>query len=507
MGADVAALPEKRDEIKMPDETRMRSALEAADAEIARRQSEVAAGARRLRYHLMAPVGSMGDPNGLVHFRGQYHVLFQFVPYFPHNEVPEQGQSGVHWGHYVSDDLVNWRLLPTAISPSEDYDAWSCMSGSGIVDDDGRLVVIYSGAGTTGVTQDVAVSDDGVVFHKAAANPVIPVPPEGFQNDFRDPKMFEHEGATYAVVGASAVGTSPGGRGRVLLYRAGDSLLDWSFVGVASEADMLGGLMWECPDLFPLGDRFALIFSLSDGMLASPAVIQVGSFDPVTGAFVSESGRQVLDAGDLYAPQTFVDDSGRRILFGWMGHRDRTDMTAHEGWYGALTLPRELVLVDGRVRQRPVKELETLRGAPQVLGPVTVGAEGLRADAGETSEVRLVVGAESARKFRVALRASADRSEQTCFIVDRDAGRFVCERGLSGAGPATASVAEYDDRPGELEVRFFLDTTAVEAFIDEGAAALANLIYPDPTSTGLIVEPIGTGTLDVVSLTIWPLNV
>lgn len=474
-------------------EQSLRSALEAVDTEIARRGGEIAAGARRLRYHLMPPIGWMGDPVGLVQFRGEYHLFFIFQPSHPE---PALG----HWGHFVSDDLVHWRVLPTALAPSEEYDRYRCMSGSAVVDGDGRLVLMYSGAGDGRITQNIAVSDDGVVFHKSSVNPVIAEPPEGTRSDFRDPKIFEADGVTFAVIGASG-----SDQGQVLLYRAGESLLEWSYVGLAAEGSLFEGTMWECPNLIALGDRYMLVTSAVDGMTGFAPVIQVGSFDAATGRFASES-RRVLDGGDIYAPQVFVDDAGRRILFGWMGHRDRSDMTAEEGWFGSMTLPRELVLVAGRVRQRPVVELESLRGPAETLGPVRVGSDGVWVDTGETAEVRLILGADSARKCRVGVRVSADRSEQTCFIVDRDAGRVVCERALSGAGPATASVAEFDDHPGDLELRFFLDTTSIELFVDDGAAALTNLVYPAVTSTGFFVEPIGDGTVEVVDLTVWALN-
>ena len=43
-------------------------------------------------------------------------------------------------------------------------------------------------------TQCIATSKDGVNFEKYEGNPVIKEPPQGFSNDFRDPKVFEHNG-------------------------------------------------------------------------------------------------------------------------------------------------------------------------------------------------------------------------------------------------------------------------------------------------------------------------
>ena len=67
---------------------------------------------------------------------------------------------------------------------------------------------------------------------------------------------------------------------------------------------------------------------------------------------------------DFYAPQTFVDNSGRTILIGWMGIIDPTYHSYPEGigFCHNLTLPRELSLSDdGVILQHPVKELDARR--------------------------------------------------------------------------------------------------------------------------------------------------
>lgn len=57
----------------------------------------------------------MNDPNGLIYYKGKYHLFYQFYPYGPY-------WSAMHWGHAISDDLLNWEYLPVALAPSEPYD-------------------------------------------------------------------------------------------------------------------------------------------------------------------------------------------------------------------------------------------------------------------------------------------------------------------------------------------------------------------------------------------------
>ena len=69
---------------------------------------------------------------------------------------------------------------------------------------------------------------------------------------------------------------------------------------------------------------------------------------------------------DFYAPQTFQDGKGRRILIGWMGMPDADEEYVNptaesEGWQHCLTVPREVTYKNGMIYQYPVEELNGLR--------------------------------------------------------------------------------------------------------------------------------------------------
>ena len=52
-------------------------------------------------YHLYPTTGLLNDPNGLVFFKGKYHVFYQWNPKACNHKYKE-------WGHFISDDLKSW---------------------------------------------------------------------------------------------------------------------------------------------------------------------------------------------------------------------------------------------------------------------------------------------------------------------------------------------------------------------------------------------------------------
>ncbi|MCP3028002.1 sucrose-6-phosphate hydrolase [Halobacillus sp. A5] len=315
-------------------------------------------------YHLAPPSGLLNDPNGWIQWKGRYHLFFQWMPF-------HTGHGAKFWGHFSSRDLVNWRYEPIALTPADWFDKSGCYSGSA-VNADGMLKVFYTGnvkdeQGNRETYQCLAESADGFHFEKKGVKVRLP---EGYTPHFRDPKVWKHEDQWYMVIGAQKLDKKGCA---VLLKSAG--LEDWTCIGVLSHANAEPlenlGYMWECPDLFSLNERDVLLFSPqgleADGIDYNnhyQSGYVIGTVDYETAAY--KHGKFLeLDRGfEFYAPQTTLDDNGRRILIGWMGVPDQNEAeqpTVPNGWVHQMTLPRKLELRNDKILQHPLDEMKLLR--------------------------------------------------------------------------------------------------------------------------------------------------
>src|SRR6266550_2924016 len=95
--------------------------------------------------------------------------------------------------------------------------------------------------------------------------PVIERPPDIAVTGFRDPCVWR-EGKDWLLALGSGI---KGKGGAVLLYQSTD-LRHWTYLHPLIEGHGTGrpatnavanGEMWECPDFFPLGDRYVLLYA------------------------------------------------------------------------------------------------------------------------------------------------------------------------------------------------------------------------------------------------------
>ncbi len=314
--------------------------------------------ALRPQFHFSQKAGWINDPNGLVHYDGEWHLFFQYCP-------TALRHADKHWGHAVSRDLVNWEELPIALYP------WTqakghCFSGSAVVDHDNTagfqtgdkppIIAVFSDFGS-GVGEALAYSNDrGRNFTYYKGNPVL-------KHHGNDPKVIWYEYGEHDQP-LSAEAKELGGHwvmavydhtrefGRNIAFYSSTNLKKWT------EQSHLPGYS-ECPEILELpvdGDKQNTRWVV----FAADAQYAVGQFDGRT--FTPEhEGKHRVHYGDYFASQTFSNPPDDRcIQIGW-ARINFPEMPFTQ----TFTFPHRLTLrktPDGiRMFATPVREIARLR--------------------------------------------------------------------------------------------------------------------------------------------------
>ena len=486
--------------INYQGETETPGATLAADKYIAKNADSVVSTYRHT-YHVMPPVGWMNDPNGFNRAFGKYHFFFQFHPY-------SAAWGPMHWGHYTSEDFIKWELQPTAIAPDSSYDKDGCFSGTSIVKD-GRLYLMYTSVSSGRQTQALARSTDGVKFVKSGE--VIPSEqlPDNFSRaDFRDPKVFCRDGVYYAIMGSKAADND----GQLILYKS-DDLYRWQYVGVVRKDNKTLRGIYECPDLFRIGDTDVLVsspqgYATDDWRYENvhSTIYVTGKLNTQTGAFESVYEDEIDSGFDFYAPQTLQTEDGRTVMTAWMQMWNRSMPTVEDGWAGAAILPRELSLVGGKLYQQPVREIEKYRtgevryqerdiGENTVLEGVTGNKVELNftLDLGTADEVGIKLYSGEKNNTRIYYSRALDR-----VIFDRsNMGTFITYDNMEKDASVRSVKVEIKDN--RLSMRIFLDVSSCELFLNGGERTMTGNVYSGANDTGISFYAKGAGA-KIVSL-------
>lgn len=462
-------------------------------------------------FHLTPRTGWMNDPNGFSYYKGKYHMFYQYYPY-------KSKWGPMHWGHAVSEDLLHWEYLPAALAPDETYDRDGCFSGSAVELPDGRQLLMYTGVVKERQehdiyrevqTQCIAVGD-GTDYEKYEQNPVLDeknLPEGGSRFDFRDPKIWRRDDGTYACV----IGNRPAdGSGQILLYESADGI-HWNFKNVLASNHNRFGKMWECPDIFELDGKWVLLTSPQDMLPegfeyhnGNGTLCLLGDLDEETDTF-HEIHNQSIDYGiDFYAPQTVLTPDGRRVMIGWMQNWDSCTIRPPEApWLGQMSLPRELFIKNGRLYQKPIRELDEMRRNQVEYKDVTIsgtvrldGIKGRRVDMELT--VRPADSQNLYQKFAVRF-AQNDRYYTALSFRPRESILKV-DRKFSGSRRAIIhqrrSLVNTTD--GELKLRIILDQFSVEVFVNGGEQVLSATMYTGQEAEGISFFADGAANIDVV---------
>ena len=482
------------------------------------RAYEQAAGAKITRetrpvFHLTPLAGWMNDPNGFSHYRGQYHLFYQYNPY-------DTEWDAMHWGHAVSHDLLRWTYLPAALAPDASYDSFGCFSGSAVELEDGRQMLMYTGVRQEGgdkkkeyQTQCIAFGD-GMEYRKFEGNPVLDSRdlPEGLSPfDFRDPKMWRtEEGTLKCVVGARREDK----RGVLLQFESRNGT-DWQYAGILAENDGRFGLMWECPDFFPLDGKHVLFISPQDMLPegfeyhnGNGTVCLTGRYD---GKKFIEETNQAIDYGiDFYAPQTILAPNGRRIMIGWMQNWDTCKTTGYEErpWFGQMSLPRELSLKNGRLYQQPIRELYQHRSREAAYRDVLLdGEKTLEGIEGRVVELDIRLRpADAGKPYTKFTMNFAQNAKYHSMLSYRPYESLLkIDRKFSGSRRAFIHQrrCQVADQGGEIRLHVILDRFSAEVFINDGEQVMTATILTDSDARGISFESDGRVLMDIVKYSLF----
>lgn len=370
--------------------------------------------------------------------------------------------------------------------------------------EDEKLYLMYTGNQDPGgfenlrQVQCIAVSEDGINFTKYENNPVIDstkLPKEAIIQDFRDPKVYKKGDKYYSVIGSRNLDDS----GQILLYSS-DDLLNWNYEGNILQSNNEFAKMWECPDLFELDNKDILIMS---PQFLEPrgnkywnlhsSSYMIGNLDYKNNKYNLEKVEEIDYGFDFYAPQTLIDNKGRRIMIAWMQMWDRKFPTNELGhnWAGCMTIPRELKLVDDKLYQLPVEELKVLRKNEVSYKDINIkdnkSLEGIK---GQCIELELEVDMKNSNEFEILLMKG--NNQETSIKYNKIDELLVFDRSKNGKalGGGEKEVRTYRQTEAnlidnKLKLNIFIDRMSVEIFINDGIKTMSSTVYPDKDSDNI----------------------
>ncbi|WP_417374424.1 glycoside hydrolase family 32 protein [Glutamicibacter protophormiae] len=306
--------------------------------------------------HFTAKSGWINDPHGITYRDGKYDAFFQYVP------DSTIWAPNCHWGHASGSDLLTLTELPVALAPGQGDDGvWT---GSLITDGD-QTRIFY-----TSITNPdfgigrvrVATPDDRSWLSWSKGDFVVDAPQGLDIIAYRDPFVRREEACWRMFLGAAL----RDGTAMALTYTSSD-LETWTYDGVALQRStnerepVWMGALWECPQVFRIGERAAMVSSVWDADVLHYAGYALGAY--MAGRFTADTWDRLTYGDSYYAPSLFMDAEGQPCLSFWM----RGVADADAGWASAHSVPYRLEVEGDRMVATPHPDVagHRISGAPE----------------------------------------------------------------------------------------------------------------------------------------------
>jgi len=434
-------------------------------------------------YHFVTPEGfcSPFDPNGAIFWKGRYHLFYIF-----------QDSRGHNFGHVSSIDLVHWRHHPTGL-------VTGMFSGNCFINKDGVPTMCYHDQSRKGNTMAVALDDQLNQWRKLAL--ITPKTEQGdpFHGKYSswDPYGWLEGDTYYAIFGGK----------KAAIAKCKSLEGQWKYVGdlmahSVGDVDIKEDV--SCADLFKFGDKYMLLcISHRLGCRYYLGQWKNEQFYPEFHEKMSWVDR------DYFAPESLLDNKGRRIMWAWIFDGRKKKTRKASGWSGTMSLPRVLWLADdGMLRMAPPEELKTLRYNQKKFQFLTVKADSelpLKYISGNSFELSMEMVPDGAQQFGVKVCASPDGQEQTLIFYDANDRKLKIDTDKSslGEGPKSVEAGPFELKPGEpLKLRVFVDKSVVEVFANDRQAVMRR-IYPSRKDSVNVVLFSKGGSVKIPVLKAW----
>lgn len=437
------------------------------------------------------------DPNGMVYFKGTYHLFFQYYP-------GGTTWGPMHWGHAISKDLVHWKELPIALYPDS---LGYIFSGSAVVDSNNTsgfgkngkipLVAIFTHHDPKGEkegknnfqNESLAYSlDEGNTWTKYKGNPVLKNP--GIK-DFRDPKVMWYAKEKKWVMTLATLDH--------ITFYSSPNLKHWKKESEFGKARGAHGGVWECPDLFPLklaGKTYwVLIVNINPGGPNGGSATQyfVGGFDGNKFTPIDNSLRWVDYGPDEYAGITWSNTGNRKLFLGWMSNWQYANQVPTVKWRNAMTIPKVLGLkqAGGKIMltSNPVSELARIEGTALAWNNNLLTGKGMEAIPGQfilkfniskINDYAVILSNEAGDKLIIGY----DHAKKQYFIDRAKSGKIDFNPEFSKTAFAPRQINNSPSSNLELVV----DVSSVELFADNGLTVMTSIFFPRQRFTQLQIQ-------------------
>ena len=446
----------------------------------------------RPQFHFTSEKNWLNNPNGLVFYKGEYHMFYQYNPNGNEKEF-------MHWGHTVSTDLVHWKHLPIALYPDEnstDKDSCTAFSGSAIVDehnllgkqkgDEKTLVAFYT---SWKCGQRIAYSTNkGRTWEKYGENPIIPV---DTTDDAHDPKVLWHEPSQKWIMVLYRQ-TSEDEKTRGVSFYTSENLIDWKWKshipGFNESPDLIQLQVTNRPD-----EKKWILFD-GDGSYL------IGDFDGEI--FKPNSAKIKSDYGKNYfATQTWSNipgDDGRIIQIAWMRGGKYPEMPFN----GQMTFPSELTLTKFnfgyKLIRKPVAEIESLHGKHYNWENKTlipgIDENKVKKVEGDCLHIIGEFDISTSDNFGFMLRHSKKKPGTEIL--------YNVKRGTLTILGSTVPLMPIDNK---IKLEILLDRSSIEIYANDGQAVVSNCFTPDEKAEDVVLFTNG-GELGVIKLDIYKME-